>query len=103
MLKNEAVNIKNGPSPDTNTGMTAQLNPADIEAAVATNGATDHMNQVTLFGLVCPLNIERMYTKAASTAARAARITTYSNIRYPNGAAQVLNYSEKAAAVLAKR
>ncbi len=95
MLKNEAINIRNGPSPDTNTGMTAQLKPVDTEAAVATNGATDHINQVTLFGLVCPLNMERMYTKAASNAAKAARITRYSNIRYSNGEAQILNNTAK--------
>ena len=60
MLKNEAVRIKNGPKPDMKTGTTAQLNPVEADAAVATKGAMHHISQVTLLGLVCPLNIERM-------------------------------------------
>lgn len=42
------------------TGTTAQLAPLDTEAAVAMNGAIDHINQVTLLGLVFPLNIAWM-------------------------------------------
>jgi hypothetical protein len=34
------------------TGMTAQPTPLDRAAEVAMKGATDHINQVTLFGLV---------------------------------------------------
>jgi hypothetical protein len=52
LLKNEAVNIRNGENPDMKTGMTAQPIPLDRAAEVAMKGATDHINQVTLFGLV---------------------------------------------------
>ena len=60
MLKKEAEKISKGPKPDMKTGIAAQLAPLETEAAVATNGAIHHINQVTLFGLVCPLNIERI-------------------------------------------
>jgi hypothetical protein len=59
-LKNEAINIRNGENPDMKTGITAQPTPLDTAAAVAMKGATDHINHVTLFGLVCPLKMERM-------------------------------------------
>ena len=54
------TNIKSGETPDIKTGTTAQLKPLETEAAVAMKGATSHMNQVTLLGLVCPLNILRI-------------------------------------------
>ncbi len=60
LLKKEAVKIRNGANPAMNTGITAKPTPLDTAAAVATNGATDHINQLTLLGLVCPLNMERM-------------------------------------------
>ena len=60
LLKNDAVKIRKGENPAMNTGITAQPTPLDTAAAVATKGATDHMNQLTLLGLVCPLNMERM-------------------------------------------
>ena len=44
--------LKTGESPDIKTGMTAQFTPLDDAAAAAINGAIDHINQVTLFGLV---------------------------------------------------
>ena len=65
-----------------NTGVTAKPTPLEIAAAVETKGAVDHISQVTLFGFVCPLNIERMYAKAASRDPKAATNTRYSNIVY---------------------
>lgn len=79
-MRNEAVNIINGETPDINTGKTAQVTPTEKEAAVAINGAIDHINQVTLFGIVWPLNIERMYPKAPSKEAKPATSTIYSSI-----------------------
>ena len=43
-----------------NTGMTAQPTPLDTAAADAMNGAIDHINHVTLFGFVWPLNMDRI-------------------------------------------
>jgi hypothetical protein len=60
LLKKEAVNMRKGEKPDMKTGITAKLGPLESEAAVAMKGATIHMNQVTLLGLVFPLNMERM-------------------------------------------
>ncbi len=42
------------------TGTTAKPTPSETAAAVAMKGATDHINQVTLLGIVLPLNMERM-------------------------------------------
>jgi hypothetical protein len=43
-----------------NTGMTAQVTPLETDAAVAMSGAIAHISQVTLLGIVSPLNIDRM-------------------------------------------
>jgi hypothetical protein len=58
--KKETVKIRIGEKPAMNTGKTAQPTPLDMAAVVAINGAMAHMSQGTRFGLVPPLNIERM-------------------------------------------
>jgi hypothetical protein len=60
LVKKEAVKIRNGENPDIKTGMTAQPTPLETAAAVATKGATHHINHVTRLGAVAPLNMDRM-------------------------------------------
>jgi len=60
LLKKEAISTRNGEKPDMNTGMTAQPTPLVTAAADAMKGAIDHINQVTLFGFVWPLNMARI-------------------------------------------
>jgi hypothetical protein len=71
-----------GANPAINTGITAKSVPIETDAAVATKGATDHISHVTLLGLVWPLNIERMYARAASSEKAAATNTVNSNIHF---------------------
>jgi len=60
LVRKEAEKISSGENPDIKTGKVAHPTFLDVEAAKAIKGAIAHMSQVTRFGLVLALNIERI-------------------------------------------
>lgn len=58
----EAKKIKSGINPAIKIRTVAQISaPAEIAAAVPISGASAHIEKETLFGLVVPLSVSRIY------------------------------------------